>query len=129
MKIFFFKKKTHRENKATIKYLDHDFDYKLDNDPINSLKELVKISKFKNNEIDVPFPTLVGYLGYPMIQFMENIKLKNTDNIKIPDATLIRPKIVAVFDNIKDILSIMCVSYPSKKVSPENAYKNSNLLL
>jgi len=35
------------KNKATIKYLDHDFDYKLENDPINSLKELVKISKFK----------------------------------------------------------------------------------
>ena len=30
---------------------------------------------------------------------------------------LIRPKIVAVFDNIKDIISIMTVTYPSKKFS------------
>ena len=117
------------KNKATIKYLDHDFDYKLDNDPINSLKELVKISKFKNNEIDVPFPTLVGYLGYPMIQYIENIKLKNKDNIKIPDAILIRPKIVAVFDNIKDIISLMAVTYPSKNISAENAYKKNILLI
>ena len=50
--------------------MDHNFDYKLDQKPIHSLKELVKISKFKNNEIDVPFPTLVGYLGYPMIQYI-----------------------------------------------------------
>ena len=58
---------------------------------------------------------MVGYLGYPMIQYMENIKLKNKDNIKIPDAILIRPKIVAVFDNIKDNISLMSVSYPNKK--------------
>ena len=36
-----------------------------------------------------------------MIQYSENIKINNKDNIKIPDAILIRPKIVAVFDNIK----------------------------
>ena len=50
-----------------------------------------------------------------MIQYMEKINLTNTDNIKIPDATLIRPKVVAVFDNIKDVISLMVVTYPSKK--------------
>jgi len=117
------------KGKAKIKYLDHNFDYKLDQKPIHSLKELVKISKFKNNEIDVPFPTLVGYLGYPMIQYIENIKLSNKDNIKIPDAILIRPKIVAVFDNIKDIISLMTVTYPSKKISAEKAYGKNKLLI
>ena len=52
---------------------------KLHINPIVSLKELVKISKFKNTQNQVPFPTLVGYLGYPMIQYIENIKLE-TDN-------------------------------------------------
>ncbi len=115
--------------KAKIKYLDYNYDYKLDINPINSLKELVKISKFISNEIDVPFPTLVGYLGYPMIQYIESIKLRNKDNIKIPEAILIRPKIVAVFDNIKDIISLMVVSYPSKKISAHTAYKNNKLLI
>ena len=117
------------KGKTSIKYLGHKYNYKLSNNPLKGLRELIKLSQFKNIDNNLPYPTLVGYLGYPMIQFMENIQLKNSDNIKIPDATLIRPKIVAVFDNIKDILSIMSVSYPSKKVSPENAYKNSNLLL
>ncbi len=117
------------KGKAKIKYFDHNYDYKLNNDPINSLRELVKISKFKNDENEVPFPTLVGYLGYPMIQYIENIKLKNKDNIKIPEAILIRPKIVAVFDNIKDIISVMTVTYPSKKVSAKLSYKKNRLLL
>ena len=117
------------KGKASINYLGHKYNYKLNNNPLKGLRELINLSKFKNTDIDVPYPTLVGYLGYPMIQFMENIKIKNIDNIKIPDATLIRPKIVAVFDNIKDIISLMSVSYPSKKISPESAYKNANLLL
>ena len=117
------------KGKAKIKYLDYNYDYKLDINPIKSLKELVKISKFTNNEIDVPFPTLVGYLGYPMIQYIENIKLRNKDDIKIPDAILIRPKIVAVFDNIKDIISLMAVTYPSKKISAQKAYKKNKLLI
>jgi len=115
--------------KTSIKYLGHNHNYKLNNHPLQGLRELINLSKFKNRDNNVPYPTLVGYLGYPMMQFMENIILKNNDNIKIPDATLIRPKIVAVFDNIKDIISLMTVSYPSKKISPNNAYKNANLLL
>ncbi len=115
--------------KSSIKYLGHNYEYQFSEEPLKGLRELINISKFKNSDNDVPYPTLVGYLGYPMIQFMENIQLKNNDNIKIPDATLIRPKIVAVFDNIKDVISLMTISYPSKKISPDKAYKNASLLL
>ncbi len=120
---------TVNNGKSSIKYLGHNYNYKLNNHPLQGLRDLINISKFENSQNNVPYPSLVGYLGYPMIQYMENIKLKNSDNIKIPDATLIRPRIVAVFDNIKDIISIMTVSYPSKKILPEQAFKKSNLLL
>ena len=62
----------------------------------------------------MPYPILVGYLGYSMIQYMEKIDLRNTDNINIPDSVLIRPKIVTVFDNIKDSITVMTVVYPYK---------------
>ena len=115
--------------KTSIKYLNYNYNYKLNTHPLESLRELINISKFKDSDNDVPFPTLVGYLGYPMIRYMENINLQNKDNIKIPEATLIRPKVVAVFDNIKDIISLMTISYPSKNVSAEKAFNDSSLLL
>ena len=118
-----------KNGKSSIKYCEIDYEYKIDDNPLEGLRNLINISKFKNTENDVPFPTLVGYLGYPMIQFMENIKLKNKDKIKIPDATLIRPRVVAVFDNIKDIISLMTVSYPSKNLSADKAYIRSKQLL
>ena len=117
------------KGEAKIRYLGINYNYKFNNDPLKSLKELVNVSKFKKTLQEAPYPTLVGYLGYPMIQYMENIKLKNKDNIKIPDAILIRPKIVAVFDNIKDDISLMSVSYPCKTVSAEKAFKDSVSLL
>ena len=42
---------TVEKGKAKIKYLDHNFDYKLDQKPIHSLKELVKIyGKYKSKK-------------------------------------------------------------------------------
>ena len=64
-----------------------------------------------------------------MIKFMEKIKLKNNDEIKIPDAVMIRPKLVAVFDNIKDTINIMTSIYPNKKTKAQDAYNNANLYL
>jgi anthranilate synthase component 1 len=43
---------------------------------------------------------------------MEKIDLRNKDSINIPDSVLIRPKIVTVFDNIKDSITVMTVVYP-----------------
>ena len=64
-----------------------------------------------------------------MIQYMENIKLNNPDNINIPEAILIRPKLVAVFDNIKDTISLMTLTYPNKNLSAIKAYDEAKKLL
>ena len=95
-------------------------------DPIKSLKELINFSKIKRDNNEPPFPTLVGYLGYPMIKFMESINLRNPDDINIPDAVMIRPKLVAVFDNIKDTISVMTSVYPNKNLNAKEAIKNAN---
>ena len=118
-----------KNNKSKIHYLDQNYNYEISQTPINSLKQLIKISKLNDKDIDVPCPILVGYLGYPMIQYFENINLKNKDNINIPEATLIRPKIVAVFDNVKDTITLMTLSYPNSKIKASESFlKAKNLL-
>tara|TARA_B100000700_G_C14988852_1_gene830225 strand:- start:726 stop:1823 length:1098 start_codon:yes stop_codon:yes gene_type:complete len=64
-----------------------------------------------------------------MIKYMENIKLTNPDYINIPEAVLIRPKVVAVFDNIEDTISLMSLTYPSPEINALKAYENANALL
>ena len=119
-----------RNNKARIKKINKNLDIPIDTlDPIKSLKKLLIFSKIKRNLKDPPFPVMVGYLGYNMIKFMEEIKLENNDEIKIPDAIMIRPKLVAVFDNIKDTINIMTSIYPNKKIKAHEAYNKANLYL
>ncbi len=98
-------------------------------EPIDSLKELLNFSKIKNKDNDVPYPVLVGYLGYPMIKYMEKISLKNPDKINIPESVMIRPKLVAVFDNIKDTINIMTAVYPSKNISALKAFNNTEKII
>ena len=119
-----------KDNKVKIKSFDNDLDLSfLSKEPIKSLKELLKFSKIKRDYNLPPFPVLVGYLGYPMIRFMEEINLKNKDEINIPDAVMIRPKLVAVFDNIKDTINIMTPIYPNKNTSANFALKNAKNII
>ncbi len=116
-------------NSASIIYQDINYGYDVSNEPIESLKNLIEISKFEKGEIEVPYPILVGYLGYPMIKYMEQINLENEDNINIPESVLIRPKIVTVFDNIKDSITVMTVVYPSNDKNFENIYNKAQQTL
>ena len=48
---------------------------------------------------------LVGYLGYDMVRLMEVLPDDNPDVIGIPDAVFMRPTVMAVFDNIDDMVT------------------------
>tara|TARA_B100000965_G_C19514788_1_gene723660 strand:- start:15 stop:1277 length:1263 start_codon:yes stop_codon:yes gene_type:complete len=115
------------DGKIDVNLIDIDCDIKFltQIDPINSLKSLLSFSKIKNDKKEIPYPILVGYLGYPMIRYMENIKLNNPDPLKIPEAMMIRPKLVAVFDNIKDTISIMSSVYPSNEINGYQAFEKA----
>ncbi len=118
-----------KDNKASITYLDEDYNYNVSSSPLSSLKDIINISKITNENLEVPYPILVGYLGYPMIKYMEKINLNNPDKINIPEAILIRPKIVAVFDNVKDTISLMTLAYPNKNIDALKAYQDCQNLL
>ena len=48
-----------------------------------------------------------GYLGYDMVRLMEELPPPNHDPIGIPDAVLIRPTLIVVFDSVKDIITVI----------------------
>ena len=100
-----------------------------DLNPIQSLRNILQLSKIPRDFNKTPYPVLVGYLGYPMIQYMEKIILSNPDTLNIPEAVMIRPKIVAVFDNIKDTIDVMTAIYPEKNIKAEIALKKAEELI
>ena len=48
-----------------------------------------------------------GYLGYDMVRLMEDLPQPERDPIGIPDAILIRPTLVIVFDAVKDTITVV----------------------
>ena len=72
---------------------------------------------------------LVGYLGYDMVRLMERLPDKNTDSVGLPEAILIRPTVFAVFDNVKDELTLAAPIYPQPGVSAEAAWDQAQAAL
>jgi anthranilate synthase component 1 len=75
--------------------------------PLDALRALIA-------ECQLPMPAglppiscgLFGYLGYDMVRLIEKLPAKNADVIGLPDAVLLRPTIVAVFDHVRDALML-----------------------
>jgi anthranilate synthase component 1 len=72
---------------------------------------------------------LVGYLGYDMVRLMERLPEKNTDAIGLPEAILIRPTLFAIFDNIRDELTLAAPVYPRAGVTAEAAWAQAQAVL
>ncbi len=90
--------------------------------PLTALRSLIAESKIGLPEELPPMAAGVfGYLGYDMVRLMEELPAPNPDPIGIPDAILVRPTIVIVFDAVKDTITVVTPVWPSKSVSAEVA--------
>jgi len=65
---------------------------------------------------------LVGYLGYDMVRLMERLPGEKPDPLGLPDSILVRPTLFAIFDNVKDELSLIAPVYPRPDLAAEPAY-------
>ena len=72
---------------------------------------------------------LVGYLGYDMVRLMERLADKNADAIGLPEAILIRPTVFAVFDNVRDELTLAAPVYPQPGMSAQAAWNQAQAAL
>jgi anthranilate synthase component 1 len=55
---------------------------------------------------------LFGYLGYDMVRLIEKLPETNPDVLGIPDAVLTRPTLMAVFDHVRDTLTLCAPVWP-----------------
>ena len=65
---------------------------------------------------------MFGYLGYDMVRLMEELPQPNPDPIGIPDAVLVRPTIVVVFDAVKDTITVVTPVRPESGVNADTAF-------
>jgi anthranilate synthase component 1 len=76
--------------------------------PLAALREFIKESRFDLPDSLPPMAAGVfGYLGYDIARLMEELPAAKPDPIGIPDAMLVRPTVVIVFDTVLDTITLV----------------------
>ncbi len=90
--------------------------------PLQALRTLIAESRIALPENLPPMAAGVfGYLGYDMVRLMEQLPPSNPDPIGIPDAILVRPTIIVVFDAVKDSIAVVTPVRAEKGVDAKAA--------
>ncbi|HVJ33474.1 MAG TPA: anthranilate synthase component I [Terriglobia bacterium] len=97
-----------------------------DKPALDSLRELIAESR-----IDLPrgLPPmasgLFGYLGYDMVRHMEKLPDLSPNKLPLPDSVFLRPTVVAIFDNVEDMITVVTPVWPRAGVSARAAYNQA----
>jgi anthranilate synthase component 1 len=95
--------------------------------PLESLRALVNATRMELPSALPPMAVgLFGYLGYDMVRFIEKLGPPPRDPLNLPDAILLRPTIVAIFDNIRDEITIVSPAWPETGIDARAAYARAS---
>lgn len=103
----------------------NDADYApLPDRPLDALRNFVADSKI---EVPPGLPPqsagIYGYLGYEMVRYMEVLPDSNPDDLQAPEAILMRPSLLAIFDTLKDELYLTAPVYVVPGTTARQAYE------
>ena len=78
--------------------------------PIDSLR-----TQLDNSKIDIVDETmppmassgLFGYMGYDCIRLVEDIPDTNPDELNVPESIMMRPTVMVLFDNVKNMMCLV----------------------
>ena len=119
-----------RDGKAELQR-GNDFAADTDSDkPLQSLKRHVENARMTLPAGLPPMSVgLFGYLGYDIVRHMERLPSPPPDVLKLPDAIMLRPTITAVFDNVRDEITVVTPVWPEASVDVRTAYDRATARL
>jgi anthranilate synthase component I len=99
-------------------------------EPLKSLRKLLARSALNLPSTLPPMAAgLFGYLGYDMVRFIERLPDKAADPIGAPDALLMRPTVICVFDNVTSEITLVTPARPRAKQSAAQAFDAARMRL
>jgi anthranilate synthase component 1 len=94
----------------------------LDDAPLVALRSFIAESRIVLPDALPPMAAGVfGYLGYDIVRLIEDLPPPRDDRIGIPDAVLIRPTLILIFDAVEDTITIVTPVRRREAVSAEAA--------
>ncbi|HAC60460.1 anthranilate synthase component I [Parvibaculum sp.] len=94
---------------------------------LKSLRAFIEESRIDLPEELPPMAAGVfGYMSYDMVRLMEHLPNQNPDALGLPDGIFIRPTVIAVFDSVKDEVTIVTPVRPEAGVSARAAHARAS---
>lgn len=96
--------------------------------PLDSLREILKKSEIQSPDEKLPpmaTSGLFGFMGYDNIRLIEKIPNKNQDPLDLDDGIMMRPTILAIFDNVKQQICLATAVYASDMINAKTAYTHA----
>lgn len=90
---------------------------------LDSLRDLIAESRIALPSNLPPMASgLFGYMGYGTVGLMEKLPDENPDVLKVPDGVFLRPTVVAIFDRVEDVVTVVTPVWHRADVSARAAY-------
>ncbi len=98
----------------------------IDKPALDSLRDLIAESRIDLPQGLPPMASgLFGYLGYDMVRQMEKLPDLTPNNLQLPDSIFLRPTVIAIFDNVEDMITVVTPIWPREGVSARAAYNQA----
>jgi anthranilate synthase component I len=68
---------------------------------------------------------VVGYMGYDMVRLIERIPDTKPDRLKLPDGLFVRPTVMAIFDSVRDVVTVVTPVWPNPGQDARAAYNQA----
>src|SRR5499427_7189551 len=92
--------------------------------PLETLRALVRECQMELPKGLPPMASgLFGFLGYDMVRDMERLPDKNPDPIGLPDAIMVRPTLICIFDRLEDNVTMVTPVWPQPGITARAAYE------
>src|SRR5690349_21500247 len=92
--------------------------------PLETLRTLIRECQMElPNGLPPMASGLFGFLGYDMVRDMERLPDENPDPIGLPDAIMVRPTLICIFDRLEDNVTLVTPVWPQAGTSARAAYE------
>ncbi|MBF0311107.1 MAG: anthranilate synthase component I [Magnetococcales bacterium] len=119
-----------KRDEVRITWSDGREEKRLTTDPVAALKEFV--AGFRA----VPVPGLprfhggaVGYFGYDTVRCFERLPDANPDRLDVPDGLFLFPRVVLVFDNLLNTITVVANAYVPQGADAGQVYQETRQLI
>jgi anthranilate synthase component 1 len=97
-----------------------------DGDPLSSLRALLRQSRIDLPDTLPPMASGVfGYMGYDMVRLMEKLAPPSRDVLDLPDGMLMRPTVMAIFDSVRDEVTVATPVFADLRTTAKIAHSRA----